>query len=190
MAELEGRQALEAALAEIDRQIEERQRARQNLVALLGGTASTVAHSPGFAAPSGPTPIATGDPLAHVREQEFAGMSMAEAAKAFLRRVGFQKTPTIVAALQKGGQESKSKNLESALYTALKRHSAFVTLKKNTWELAERRTDLVEKQRDWKRKQRPGRKRRLKAKSVKPGTRNGQEQRAVQARIPELKVEV
>jgi hypothetical protein len=128
-----------AAVAEIDRQIEELQRTRETLLRLAanpGGPATTSPSSTGGAI--------SGDPLATVREQEFSGMSWTQAARTFLQRIGRnEKTATIIAALNKGGVEVGGKNPGSALYTALGRHSAFVKLGKNYWDLAERRPDLA-----------------------------------------------
>ena len=82
--------------------------------------------------------------MAAVREQEFSGMSWAKAARAFLHKIGrHEKTSVIISALHKGGVEVGGKNPVSAMYTALSRHSAFVSLGKNYWDLAERRPDLV-----------------------------------------------
>jgi hypothetical protein len=128
------------AIAELDRQIEEAQRLKAALVARgsgLGGDAL---------GPSGPAgaAIVPGDPLAAVREQEFSGLSPTKAARAFLLKIGrHEKTPVIIAALEKGGVTIGGKTPMPSLYTALSRHSAFVPLGKNYWDLAERRPDLV-----------------------------------------------
>jgi hypothetical protein len=71
-------------------------------------------------------------------------MSVAKAAAAFLRKIGrHEKTAIIVAALRKGGVEMGSKYPESSVYTTLSRRPAFVSLKKNYWDLAERRPDMT-----------------------------------------------
>ena len=71
-------------------------------------------------------------------------MSWTQAARTFLQRIGRnERTPTIIAALKKGGVNVGGKNPISALYTALARHSAFVRLGKNYWDLSERRPDLA-----------------------------------------------
>lgn len=140
MAETEGRTAFEAAIAEIDRRIEELQIAKQTLLGLIGASGTVDIPAP---LPQGVRPT-VGDPLAVVREQEFHGLSAAEAAKVFLKRTGAaQKTPVILSAIHKGGVAFGGKNPISGLYTTLARHSAFVSLKKNYWDLAERRPDLA-----------------------------------------------
>jgi hypothetical protein len=128
------------AIAEIDRQIEALQRTREMLMK-LGGSHSA---SPQSATGGAGSPPILGDPLAAVREQEFSGMSWTQAARTFLQRIGRnERTPTIIAALRKGGVEVGGKHPISALYTALGRHSAFVKLGKNHWDLSERRPDLA-----------------------------------------------
>jgi DNA-directed RNA polymerase delta subunit len=132
---------IQAAIAAIDRKIDELQRAKETLLGLSDGPAGdrpVTTHSNG-------TPI-VGDSLAAVREQEFAGMSIAKAAAAFLRKIGrHEKTPVILAALQKGGVEIGSKNPMPAVYTTLWRRPGFVSLGKNYWDLAERRPDYEKK---------------------------------------------
>jgi len=141
MAETEKGQVFAAAISEIDRQIEELRGIREALIRLG-------ANPPGGKYPVSPSltgsAVVTGDPLAAVREQEFAGMSWTQAARVFLQRIGRnEKTPMIIAALKKGGVDVGGKNPMSGLYTALARHSAFVRLGKNYWDLAERRPDLM-----------------------------------------------
>lgn len=86
-------------------------------------------------------------------------MAATQAARVFLQRIGRnEKTPVILAALQKGGVQvgGNSPALKAArIYTAMKRHSAFVALGKNYWDLAERRPDLAQEK-----KQRGGSRRR------------------------------
>lgn len=140
MAGLEGDKAYELAVAELDREIEDLQRARDTLLRRIGQSRGEVSTSP-TASSAG---VVSGDPLVVVREQEFSGMSWAKAARAFLQRIGRnEKTATIIAALRKGGVEVSGKNPVSSLYTTLSRHSAFVPLGRNYWDLAERRPDLV-----------------------------------------------
>jgi hypothetical protein len=137
--EPQGGGGFEAAIVEIDRQIEELQRTRDTLVRL---SARPLAASP--ASHSAKAAPVVGDSVAVVREQEFSGMSIAKAAAALLRKIGrHEKTPVIIAALQKGGVEVRGKSPVSTVYTTLSRRPAFVSLGKNYWDLAERRPDLV-----------------------------------------------
>src|SRR5258708_21659546 len=132
--------AFAAAIAEIDRQIEELQQAKAILLGRRGGPGGDTE------APAGGVhgDAFHGDRLAVVREQEFAGMTPARATRALLLKIGrHEKTPTIIAAIRKGGVEVGGKNPVATLYTTLKRHSGFVSLGKNYWDLAERRADLV-----------------------------------------------
>ena len=70
-------------------------------------------------------------------------MSIAKAAQSFLKKIGrHEKTPTIIAAIKKGGVEVRGKNPVSTVYTTLSRRPSFVSLGKNYWDLAERRPDL------------------------------------------------
>jgi hypothetical protein len=131
-----------ATVAAIDREIEELQRAKNKILGL--GRQPIAVDSPSASSLNGASPI-VGDALAAVREQEFAGMSIGKAAQAFLRKIGrHEKTPTIVAALAKGGVSIQSKNPVTAVYTTLWRRPAFVSLGKNYWDLAERRPDMVQ----------------------------------------------
>src|SRR6267143_1045412 len=135
------------AIAELDRQIKVLQQTREMLVQLGRGNPAGVMPTTSPDTPGG-NAIA-GDPLAVVREQEFAGMSWTQAARVFLQRIGRnEKTMTIIAALRKGGIEVSGKNPMSKVYTSLVRHSAFVALGKNYWDLAERRPDLVRSKAD------------------------------------------
>lgn len=140
MADTQGVQAFQLAVAEIDRQIEELQRTRDVLLRFMGRPPSETQVSP-----TTPTIPVAGDSLTAVREQEFAGMSVAKAATAFLRKIGrHEKTGTIIAAIQKGGVELSAQNPLSTVYTTLSRRPGFVSLGKNYWDLAERRPDLAQ----------------------------------------------
>jgi hypothetical protein len=140
MAEIEGSRAFELAIAEVDRQIDALQRAREHLVRLMG---RPVGDTPSFTSSS----AVIEDSVAAVREQEFSGLSAAKAARAFLQKIGrHERTPVIITALKKGGVEIRGKNPVSTLYTTLSRRPAFVSLGKNYWDLAERRPDLVQDQ--------------------------------------------
>jgi len=139
MAETIMNPAYAAAVAEIDREIEELQRAKAILIARGGAGAEPNS-------PAGITRVGAfaGDPVAAVREQEFSGMSPAKATRAFLLKIGrHEKTPVIIAAIKKGGVAVGGKHPIASMYTALKRHSGFVSLGKNYWDLAERRPDMV-----------------------------------------------
>jgi len=163
MAEPVGNKAFEAAISEIDRQIEELRQARETLVRLSGKPAPTASPSPSPA-----TAVVEGDPLLAVREQEFSGMSSAKAARAFLQKIGrHEKTQVIIAALKKGGVEVRGKNPISTIYTTLSRRPGFVSLGKNYWDLAERRPDLAQEK---KQKQLRGSKHN---KRKKPGPKPG-----------------
>jgi hypothetical protein len=132
--------AFEAAIAEIDRQIEELQRAKESLMRL---TVRAIGDAPLPAASNSHATTFTGDAMLAVREQEFAGMSIAKAAEAFLRKIGrHEKTTVIIQAIGKGGVDVGGKNPVSTVYTTLARRPAFVSLGKNYWDLAVRRPDL------------------------------------------------
>lgn len=139
MVESNSNSVFAAAIAEIDREIEELQRIRVGLLRRLGAAGSD-ADPPGEAR----SQVFSGDPVAAVREQEFSGMTPAKATRAFLLKIGrHEKTPVILTALKKGGVQVGGKHPISTHYTTLKRHSGFVSLGKNYWDLAERRPDLV-----------------------------------------------
>ncbi len=98
-------------------------------------------------------------------------MSIAKAAEAFLRKIGrHEKTQTIIAAVQKGGVEVRGKSPMSTVYTTLSRRPAFVSLKKNYWDLAERRPDMVQEK-----KHRP---------KSKPAKRGGQREKRTMRALP------
>lgn len=139
MSETAANPAYAAAIAEIDREIDELQRAKAILLRRSG--AGDRVESTGGTVHAHPL---AGDPLAAVREQEFSGLSPAKATRAFLLKIGrHERTPVIIAAIAKGGVPVGGKNPIATHYTTLKRHSAFVSLGKNYWDLAERRPDLV-----------------------------------------------
>jgi hypothetical protein len=170
MAKLTREQGIESAIELIDGEIEALRLARETFVRMRGKSSGEVP----LPTSSNPGPSQSGvgvvdDPMSIVREQEFSGMAVTQAARVFLQRIGRnEKTPVILAAIQKGGVRvgGVSPALKAArIYTAMKRHSAFVALGKNYWDLAERRPDLAQEK-----KQRGGLRRRKKKPGPKPGS--------------------
>lgn len=176
--------AFAAAIIELDRQIEERQRMREDLVRLARNSAGSPEALAGIPPTSGSSSGIVGDPLAVVREQEFAGMSPAKAARAFLLKIGrHEKTPTIIAAIRKGGVEVGGKTPIPAMYTALARHSAFVSLGKNYWDLAERRPDLGRAKSEKAEKRKPKKKPTAAAKQASQSTKQPEQNPARRAPV-------
>lgn len=88
------------------------------------------------------SPLSAGQ--APVYRGEFFNLSMTEAAKKYLRRVGRpQKTPEILAALRRAEYKMRSKTPRATLYTSLKRSKDFVKVAPDTWDVSERHPEAA-----------------------------------------------
>jgi hypothetical protein len=163
-------EAIDATIAAIESEIDSLRRTRETLLRLRNKPVgdATIAGPGTSTPPTSPTTVID-DAMTAVREQEFSGMAATQAARVFLQRIGRnEKTPVILAAIQKGGVQVGGLNKVGRLYTALTRHSAFVALGKNYWDLAERRPDLAQEK---KQQRLAGSKRKKKKPGPKPGSK-------------------
>lgn len=158
-------EAIDATIAAVEIEIEALRRTRDTLLRMRNKPAGETTAPLGPSSPVGQPVAAVDDAMSAVREQEFSGMAATQAARVFLQRIGRnEKTPLIVAALLKGGVQVGGATTAlkvSRIYTALRRHSAFVALGKNYWDLAERRPDLALEKKEHlssskRRKKKPG----------------------------------
>src|SRR5713101_3186103 len=127
---------IEAALQHL---LQERAELDSTIAALQKrlGKALTANTSPGQ--PSLLTESARPLASASVYRGDFFNLSVTEAAKKLLKRVGRQlKTPEILAALLQAEFQIKSKTPRATIYTSLRRSRDFVKVAPDTWDLSER----------------------------------------------------